>query len=645
MRGLFQLFKLLIPISVVVVAVLNSESPLGPDRPGGSPDRGFELAIQDLPDQQAQWRKYLQQSPQLARHQRALLQLSERLSFETFSSLSPELQERLAVFAENRLDPNILPATICWEPGVSIDVVSAFHAVEEMASESPTAISEATQYSEDGRWGRNATFNSFRESGEQGLPTTLTWSFIPDGTSIYGYNGEPTSNSDLVAFLDARYGVTGGGNDLTTRPWFEVFEDAFADCASLTGISYVYEPNDDGAALTQFSAPGGSLGTRGDIRIGGHFIDGQSGSNTLAYNFFPSIGEMIIDTSNSGFYGNLSSNSLNLQNVVAHENGHGLGLRHVCPVNQTKLMEPFVSRQFRGLQLDDIFSLNRLYGDFYEKQNSSRNNDSTGNASIIEVSPDSPFSRDFLSIDDNSDVDFYRIDNLPPGTFLSCSVTPAETPAGFVEGPQNENGSCSTGSPFDFSSVHDLSLDLFASNGSTVLVSSNTQPAGQSEKIISYEVEAGGTLFLRVGGGNANSTQLYTLKIAIDPTSYGAWVREEEIPEAFSLPEDDPDFDGTVNIQEYYFGRHPLIPEASGPITSSLSSDNTRYRFTFDRDPTAHPGTVFYQTSGDLVTWSLFDPAPDEISISPNGSLEKVTLELPVTGNGRYLRIGITPSE
>ena len=76
--------------------------------------------------------------------------------------------------------------------------------------------------------------------------------------------------------------MSGGGSDLTTRPWFAVFQAAFDNISELTGVSYVYESNDDGAAFAQFSLPSGSIGTRGDIRIGGHFIDGESGSNTLA---------------------------------------------------------------------------------------------------------------------------------------------------------------------------------------------------------------------------------------------------------------------------------------------------------------------------------------------------------------------------
>ena len=58
----------------------------------------------------------------------------------------------------------------------------------------------------------------------------------------------------------------------------------------------------------------GVLGTRGDVRIGGHLIDGNS--NVLAYNFFPNHGEMIIDTGDS-FYSGTTNNSRGLRNTTA----------------------------------------------------------------------------------------------------------------------------------------------------------------------------------------------------------------------------------------------------------------------------------------------------------------------------------------
>jgi len=93
------------------------------------------------------------------------------------------------------------------------------------------------------------------------------------------------------------------------------------------------------------------------------------GCAVLAYNYFPNTGDMVVDVPDS-YYTNTSSASLRLRNVVAHEHGHGLGLEHACPVNQTKLMEPYVTLVFDGPQHDDILATNRAYGDRYEHDDS-----------------------------------------------------------------------------------------------------------------------------------------------------------------------------------------------------------------------------------------------------------------------------------
>lgn len=626
----------LIPVAVTLALVIEqdetesrspredgsgSTSRAAPSPPASNPP--LAASLKDVPDplvERRRWKAYLKKLPKLQSHQNSLLALAERLPLEVFASLSPALQQRLARFADQRLDPNGVPSTLCWAPGVEPEVLAAFHAAEELESASPGGLSKATQFDDSDRWDRTATYNSFSERGEQGLPTILTWSFIPDGTSIHGYVGEPTSDSDLIAFLDDRYNVVGGGSDLTTRPWFEVFEASFGNIAGVTGISYVYEPNDDGAALTSVSLPSGSIGRRGDIRIGGHFIDGQSGSNTLAYNFFPNAGEMIIDTSNPGFYGNLTSDSLNLTNVVEHEAGHGLGLGHVCPINQTKLMEPFISRNFRGLQLDDTFSLNRLYGDFYEKQDPDRNNDSSGKASLLPVIPGIPFERERLSIDDNSDRDFYQFDAIAAGDLLTCRVLPATTPPGFVEGPQEAGGSCSSGSPFDFTSVHDLAISLLAADGSTVLATANSQPAGQNEEIIAFEAPSTGTYFLRVEGDATDSTQLYTLQVEIiaPPAAPSELLADTSTNEAVTLTwNDNSDNETAFQIERKIEsdGTWAVYALTAAEVTSYTDADpvpgaNLFYRVTSlgeaaDSAPTATEVTMVVNLSSDSYLYDF----------------------------------------
>ncbi|MDG2324314.1 MAG: matrixin family metalloprotease [Akkermansiaceae bacterium] len=879
--------RLLVPIALVigVYAILSEEDSLSGSEPDGVRSTEQNLGSADPVFRELQWERFLEDRSELREYRDNLMKVGSRLPLSKFAGMSPGMQMRLAKFARLRENSPLPPFSMCWAPGVAPEVLEAFHAVEDQMGDVPGEPQAATQFDETDRWGRTATYNSFFEDNEQGKPTTLRWSFIPDGTSIFGFNDEPTSDSDLIEFLDARYGVSGGGSDLTTRPWFAVFQAVFDNISELTGVSYIYESNDDGAGFAQFSLPSGSIGTRGDIRIGGHFIDGESGSNTLAYNFSPSAGDMVIDTGNPVFYGNTSSNSLNLRNVVEHEHGHGLALGHVCPINQTKLMEPFISRQFRGLQLDDIFSLNRLYGDYFEKHDSSiRNNDSPGNAAPLVLSVGGSYSRDYLSIDDNSDQDFYLLEDVPSGSLITYRVVPVATPGGFVEGPQNSDGSCSPGSLFDFTSIHDLDIAILSPNGGTVLSQATSEPIGEREEIVSFSVPSTGDYYLRVTGGSANSAQLYTLEVDLAPspgpppaapsgliadlsisgevslswndnsnsedgfeierklerdgtweiydtagpdsesyvdidpapginlfyrvtaqgaggksdpsgdeikmvvdlsaeryvydlggtqspvasgafrvsrqtdgdvswsgsvtsrdrggsdlsnrdylwsssartwshriangvwevsvrqgdeddprenmtiaaegnlvasnldtatneflettflvevedgsldltfddtggasdrwvvnrvelnlqTPYQSWAFSEELPGGQSGPEQDADGDGIANVQEYYFGLSPLIEDDAIVIESAPAADASKFEFIFVRDPEAQVGEVVFETSDDLVEWNEFDPSPEEIDISPQGSLERVTLTLSSADDQRYIRIGLS---
>jgi hypothetical protein len=528
MRSLAANFRLLLLLAPVVATLPFAWKAVGTR----SEDQANQAPLSEHPTLESlRWKEHLKNHPSLAPYSAVLLKLSQKLPLDRFTSLSPHVQQRLAAFTADRLDPNSPVMTLCWAPGISKEAIMAFHVAEEMAaqetaleeilpkvmaSEGDAIIDLATQFDDGDRWRRTATFNSFFERAEQGLPTTLLWGFMRDGTRIEGFNGEPTSGSDLIAFLDEIYDVDDGSDDLTTRPWFSVFQGAFDHIASLTGITYIYEPNDDGARLSNFSRPSGRVGLRADIRIGGHYIDGDSGSNTLAYNFAPeSGGDMIIDTGNTSFFGKTTLNSINLRNVVEHEHCHGLGLSHVCPINETKLMEPFISRRFRGLQLDDIFSLNRLYGDFYEKVHRDRDNDSPENATVLPISVGETFKRDSLSIDDNSDIDFYQLENLPAGTPITVKVTPVATPPDFVEGPQNSDGSCSAESNFDFTKIHDLEIKIIASDGRTVLSQANSQPIGMPEEIIAFELPSTSDYYIHVAGDSANNTQLYTLEVGL----------------------------------------------------------------------------------------------------------------------------------
>ena len=278
----------------------------------------------------------------------------------------------------------------------------------------------AFQFFQTARWSSTAMTPARRNGPNrlrQGDPVTIIWSIIPDGTAIAANGsipGESSDPSNLIATLNGIY-----GNQAT---WLALMQQVFDRWEELTGNRYVYAPSDDGAS---FPGSAGSVGTRGDVRIGGHFIDGNF--NTLAYNYGPSTGDMVLDTAD-GYFNTTSSNSLRFRNVLAHEHGHGLGLAHVCPQDSTKLMEPSANTVFDGPQHDDIFSAQRQYGDRFEDTNSdgtSDDNDAFSRRADLGSLPFATTTLTPLSIDDNSDQDFFGF-----GTSSAARVSITLTPLG-----------------------------------------------------------------------------------------------------------------------------------------------------------------------------------------------------------------------
>ena len=367
------------------------------------------------------------------------------------------------------------------------------------------------------RWTTTATDGSGLSRGDA---TNLTWGFVGDGTDIRGGVGEARSNSDLVSFLDTNIGAGGGGSDYTNRPWFSLFEDSYNRWGEVSGLNFSYENDDDGVSILNTSGHfQGSLNVRADMRIGGHSIDGQSGSNTLAYNYFPNHGDMVIDTDNSTFYGNGSNNYIGLRNVVMHEVGHGLGISHLVSDDSAFLMEPFINTSFDGPQFADILAVQRLYGDQFEEGNG---NDTSTNASQLGALDK---TATIIGADASdkvvgaNDVDFVSIDGSNDTDFFSFTVGGSDktvilelTPMGPTYHAEEQNGNNSNN--FVASAQNDLTLTLFDTDGSTILATSNTNGLGGNETI--SELLAAGTYFVRVTGAQ-DEVQFYQLSASAVP--------------------------------------------------------------------------------------------------------------------------------
>lgn len=369
------------------------------------------------------------------------------------------------------------------------------------------------EFNADDRWGTTASDGGGLGQGD---PTTLTWSIAPDGTDIPGFNGEGDAPSNFVSTLAGIYGTNTDDGDHTDEPWFDEIQRALDRWSAVSGINYVYEANDDGAAFSSRSAAApGVIGVRGDVRIGGHEIDGDSG--VLAYNFFPDNGEMVIDTADA-FYNNTSNDSIRLRNVVAHEAGHGLGFSHVESDDARFLMEPFLSTAFDGPQLDDILAAHRNFGDANEFSNG---NETTGTATSLGTIGDgvtvsigtdagdtvvAPTDTDFVSIDDDGDTDVFSF-TVASDASVSLSLSPVG-PA-YNQGRQGQSQSA-----YDASSQSDLTLELLGTNGA-VVVTANANGIGNGESIADFDLGTAGTYFARITGASNNVVQVYSLDVSV----------------------------------------------------------------------------------------------------------------------------------
>lgn len=257
--------------------------------------------------------------------------LTQCVAFETFQTLDQATANELLAYADSI---QALPAEertsipyLCWEVDEDGEKVGLFSDVRTMAIDQALQDPDLPQkvFQGRGRWTRTATNRNFFP---QGTPVTITWSIVPDGTDSPSRN-RPAPNrapSNLRQVLNSTFGAAPSGADpVRDAPWFEMFEASFAEWSAITGNVYVYEPSDDGSSVS--GGRPGVLGVRGDVRIAANdFNDGRGG--VLAFNFFPTNGDMVIDS--VGFTGSLRDRRTFI-NTIAHEHGHGLGLAHVCP--------------------------------------------------------------------------------------------------------------------------------------------------------------------------------------------------------------------------------------------------------------------------------------------------------------------------
>jgi autotransporter-associated beta strand protein len=372
------------------------------------------------------------------------------------------------------------------------------------------------------RWGFTASGNFGTTFGK---PAVLTWSIVPDGTMMPLHPDNNAVGSTLIQRMDQQFGAGPGGSDLTQRPWFSRFSQPYDRIAAISGLSFIYQANDDGAS---FPFSSGNLTTRGDIRIGGKPIS----TTVIAYNYRPtSGGDMVLSTSRLNTGGNSGLRDEGpFRSTFLHETMHGLGFAHVHQNSQNTLMGPSATSTY-DLQFDDILGLQHIYGDFHEKSFGNLGNGVAarattlgagtlnvgGTLSIGTAAPDgsgnivlSGSVTDFVSISGSGDVDFFRFSLSAPAA-LSGILDP--------KGLTYNTGPTTGTSSFNAKAQNDLTLTIFAADGTTVLGTYNTAGLGGAEAFQEMFVKTPGDYYARITGSNA-TTQMYRLDVSAGAYPY-----------------------------------------------------------------------------------------------------------------------------
>jgi len=434
------------------------------------------------------------------------------------SALLPVLAQDLAheQMAARRQQNGVGPAlATCFADGTSDSVIALFQ----------TGNARFQNFS---RWGATA----YSPSGSQnGQPLTISYSIVPDGTQIDGFNGEASAPSNLRAFLTGIHG--------SQAAWLSHVHSTFDRWSKVCGVKYVYEPNDDGAP---FAGAVGVPGVRGDCRIGGHRIDGNG--NVLAYNFFPDAndfgfaGDMVIDTGDN-FFNNLASNAILLRNVLAHEHGHGLGMSHVCPIQSTRLMEPIIATNFSGPRHDEVRHAQYLYGDLFEPNDDALlaadlgdlgacNGIAIGDQSVVSaLNPGAlnsiPYSSP-VSLGIEGDQDWFSFTIDAPRR-IDIRLSPAGHPYDNAFQSCGGQASCCSGDIDNSEQQWDIAFDLIGPDGEAVIASANGTSLGGAEFANNVMLSGPGTYFVRVRGNYYFfASQMYSLEITPRPAAVDAMV-------------------------------------------------------------------------------------------------------------------------
>ena len=223
-------------------------------------------------------------------------------------------------------------------------------------------------------------------SGSQWANTTVSASFMPDGTST-----DSGAASNLFAELNA---IAPAGT------WQNEFARALQTWASVSNLNFRLVSDSGAASGTSGSSQND---TRfGDIRLGAY----TRADSYVAYAYYPSGstrgGDVFLDSDTTFHVGTY----LDLYSTLLHETGHALGLAHSNL--SSAVMYPTILSVYSGLGADDIAGIQAIYGsrkaDAYD---SGSGNNTFASASAVSLNGGGvSFNADLTSL---GDVDYYRL--------------------------------------------------------------------------------------------------------------------------------------------------------------------------------------------------------------------------------------------
>lgn len=434
------------------------------------------------------------------------------------------------------------------------------------------------------RWTNTKTDGGGLQYGD---PTTLLWSVVPDGESWS--RGGP---SDVIDALDDGWGVAAIDRtpDLTNRPWWSIMDRVYDQYTRVSGLTMIYEPEQN--------ADGTDTGMSGDIRIGGvPFTWENDTGGVLADNSFPNNGDMRIDTYRNPSNGNPSfwiSNPGQLRNLIAHESGHGIGLSHSDISGANAVMETPLETSFWGVQFDDVYAMNRLYGDPREKNGG---NDTMATATdlgnlgtngSVDMGTDAVDSvvgeldGDWLGIDDDADTDWFKFTTTGQA-WTSIQVRP--------DGPTYTTAE--QGSNIDFSARSDLSYEVYNASGVKIL-DMDLEEAGTRE-FIDHMAIGPGDYFIKVNG-EANLNQFYRLDVDVSTSAYTPPADTSLIfTDTFDITSNPSGDASSLNVNRFWFARQKSgvadsyfdvttqgVDSPTGEASVDIAGNRARFRTTGD---------------------------------------------------------------